>query len=80
MRMIDEGYKLGYHKAAKIAEIAMRAQMWAVSELPDETLASVFIRRFPTLQAAIDEALREKGADTRILFLMAASMTVPRVA
>jgi nickel-dependent lactate racemase len=80
MRMIDEGYKLGYHKAAKIAEIAMRAQMWAVSELPDDTLASVFITRFPTLQEAINQALREKGGDTKILFLMAASMTVPRVA
>jgi nickel-dependent lactate racemase len=79
MRKIDEGYKLGYHKAAKIAEIAIRANMWAVSEIDDETLASIFIRPFPTLQEAVDEALREKGADTKILFMMAASMTVPRV-
>jgi nickel-dependent lactate racemase len=79
MRKIDEGYKLGYHKAAKIAEIAIRANMWAVSEIDDDTLASIFIRPFPTLQEAIDEALQVKGADTKILFMMAASMTVPRV-
>jgi len=79
MRKIDEGYKLGYHKAAKIAEIAVRANMWAVSEIDDETLASIFIRPFLTLQEAIDQALQEKGADTKILFMMAASMTVPRV-
>ncbi len=79
MAKIDEGYKLGYHKAAKIAEIAMRADMWAVSELPDDTLKSIFIRPFPTVQGAIDEALEVKGKDTKILFLMAASMTVPRV-
>jgi nickel-dependent lactate racemase len=79
MQKIDEGYKLGYHKAAKIAEIAMRGEMWAVSCLADEELESIFIRPFPDLQSAIDAALEKKGKDAKILFLMAASMTVPRV-
>ena len=80
MKKIDEGYKLGYHKAAKMAEIAMWADMWAVSELDPDILRSIFIEPYPTLQEAIDEAVARKGEDAKILFLMAASMTVPRLA
>lgn len=80
MKKIDEGYKLGYHKAAKMAEIAMWADMWAVSGLDPDTLRSVFIEPYPTLQEAIDAAVERKGANAKILFLMAASMTVPRIA
>ncbi len=31
MCTIEDGYKLGYHKAAKMAQIGVYAQMWAVS-------------------------------------------------
>jgi nickel-dependent lactate racemase len=79
LKKIDEGYKLGYHKAAKMAEIAEWAEMWGYSELAPDTLKSVFIRPFESLQQAVDEALAKKGPSTKIMFLMAASMTVPRV-
>jgi nickel-dependent lactate racemase len=75
---IDKEFKLGYHKAAKMAEIARWAQMWAVTSLDDELLTSVFIRPFHTLQEAIDKAITIKGEE-RILFLMNASLTVPKL-
>ena len=31
---IEQGYVLGYHKAAKMAEIGLWAQMWAVTDVP----------------------------------------------
>jgi nickel-dependent lactate racemase len=74
---IDKEFKLGYHKAAKMAEIARWAQMWAVTSLSDELLESIFIRPFHTLQEAIDAAITIKGEE-RILFLMNASLTVPK--
>jgi len=74
---IDKEFKLGYHKAAKMAEIARWAQMWAVTSLDEELLRSVFIRPFHTLQEAIDTAISVKGEE-RILFLMNASLTVPK--
>jgi nickel-dependent lactate racemase len=74
---IDKEYKLGYHKAAKIAEIARWAQMWAVTSLDEELLKSIFMQPFRTLQDAIDAAIREKGEE-RILFLMNASLSVPK--
>ena len=75
---IDTEFKLGYHKAAKMAEIARWAQMWAVTSLDGALLESVFIKPFRTLQEAIDKALAIKGEE-RILFLMNASLTVPKL-
>lgn len=75
---IDKEFKLGYHKAAKMAEIARWAQMWAVTSLDGELLESVFIRPFHTLQEAIDTAISIKGEE-KILFLMNASLTVPKL-
>ena len=36
--ILGDEYQLGYHKAAKMAQIGMRAQMWAVTDLDDETI------------------------------------------
>lgn len=74
---IDKEFKLGYHKAAKIAEIARWAQMWAVTSLDDELLKSIFIRPFHSLQEAIDRAIEQKGEE-KIIFLMNASLSVPK--
>ncbi len=75
---IEQGYVLGYHKAAKMAEIARWAQMWAVTGIDPEVMKSIFIRPFYSVQKALDTAIAEKGRE-KILFMMAASMTVPRL-
>jgi nickel-dependent lactate racemase len=77
LEQIDRGYKLGYHKAAKMAEIALWADMWAVTDLRDDEVQAVFMRPFNDVQEAIDEALRAKGRDAKIMFLMDGSITVP---
>jgi len=77
LKKIDCGYKLGYHKAAKMAEMARWSKMWAVTSLNPKILKSVFMKPFGTIDDAINTAVREKGNE-KILFLMAASMTVPK--
>jgi nickel-dependent lactate racemase len=72
-------YKLGYHKAAKIAEIAMRAEIWAVTGLDPDILKSIFIRPVDDLQTALDKALKIKGPGSKILFIPHGSVTVPFV-
>jgi nickel-dependent lactate racemase len=78
---IGEGYRLGYHKAAKMAAVSARAVVKAVTELPAERLASLFIEAAPSPQAALDEALaRSKArgvAIPRILVLPDGCVTVP---
>jgi len=76
---IEQGYVLGYHKAAKMAEIGLWAQMWAVTDVPAEVISKLFITPFSDLQTAIDKALEEKGKDASILFLMDGGLTVPLV-
>lgn len=77
LRKIDETYVLGYHKAAKLAELALWSEMYSVTDLPDELLRSVFITPFSSLQEALDHALRIKGKDAKVLFLLDGTMTVP---
>ena len=74
---IEEGYKLGYHKAAKMAEIGLWAEMWGVTDIPDDEIEKLFIRPFHSLQEALDTALEQKGADADVMFLMDGSLTVP---
>lgn len=77
---IEEKYILGFHKAAKMAEVSMRAQTWAVTSLDPELLKSIFIRPVSSLQAALDQAFREKGGEAKALVLMDSSLVIPRAA
>jgi len=79
LQRIKQDYKLGYHKAAKIAEVATWAEVWGVTGLEDKDLERIFIRPLHDLQQAIDEAIEKKGETARILFIMDASLTVPKV-
>ncbi len=79
LQQIDKGYKLGYHKAAKMAEIATWAQMWGVTGLADREMEAVFIRPFHSLQEAVERAIKEKGPEVKVLFLMDGSITIPMI-
>jgi len=78
--IIGQKYFLGCHKAAKIADVCMRAQIWAVTDLEPGLLEKIFISPFSSLQAALDAALKEKGKDARMLVLMDGSLTIPYLA
>ncbi len=75
---IEKKYVLGYHKAAKMAEIARWATMWGVTSIDPNLMRDIFIRPFRTVQEALDAAIAQKGRE-KILFMMAASMTIPRL-
>ena len=71
-------YKLGYHKAAKMAEIAVWADIWAVTDLDPEIISAANITPFPSVAAAVERALKE-NPDARIMILSDGSVTIPRV-
>jgi lactate racemase len=79
LQKIGQGYRLGYHKAAKMAEIATWAEIWGVTGLPQHSMARAFIKPCHGVQDALDRAIEQKGGKARVLFLMDASLTVPRV-
>jgi nickel-dependent lactate racemase len=81
IELIRAGYKLGYHKAAKMAEVSARASIIAVSELPAGTLKSMFIEKAASPQEALDNAIsavRAGGVDVpKIIILPDGCVTVP---
>jgi hypothetical protein len=77
MDRISEGYVLGYHKAAKIVEINLWAEIWAKTDLAAETIESVHMHPVGDLQEAIDSALALKGEQAKVIVLVDGSITVP---
>jgi nickel-dependent lactate racemase len=76
---IEKKFVVGYHKAAKMAEVGLWAQTWAVTDLEPQLLEKIFIRPFSSLQAALDAARNEKGKDAKVLILLDGSLTIPYV-
>ncbi|NOX34837.1 MAG: nickel-dependent lactate racemase [Deltaproteobacteria bacterium] len=79
LETIEKGYVLGYHKAAKMAEIGLWARMWGVTGVEPDVISKLFIKPFGNLQTAMDTALKEKGANASVLFLMDGGLTVPLI-
>jgi nickel-dependent lactate racemase len=78
---IRAGYKLGYHKAAKMAAVSGRATVRAVTELPAERLRSMFIESEKSPQEALEKALKKAGDQglktPKILIIPDGCVTVP---
>ena len=69
---------LGVQQATRIASVLQRADIWAVTSLPEEQVRSMFMKPFGTVQEAVDAALACQGPGAQVLFLTEASITVPR--
>jgi len=72
-----EGYKLGYHKAAKLAQLLAKTKLSAVTNLDPDILNSISIKPYKDLQEAFDDATRLKGKASRVLVVLDGCLTVP---
>lgn len=80
LEILGDEYKLGYHKAAKMAAIGAHAQMWAVTDLPDSIIQKAMLKPYQSIQKAIDDAvtiMKKKGRKPRLVVLPSGSLTVP---
>jgi nickel-dependent lactate racemase len=80
---IRAAYRLGYHKAAKMAMVSERAEVRAVTQIPADKLERLFIKSASSPQDALDEALKKArgaGAATpKILILPDGCLTIPEL-
>ena len=60
-RADQEEYRLGVQQATRVAGVLQRADIWAVTSLPDEQVRSMFMRPFASVQEAVDAALAARG-------------------
>jgi nickel-dependent lactate racemase len=76
---VRTGFRLGGHKAAAIALVLERCDVYLVSEMNPKTVESVFLKPFSTVQEALDAALAKLGPKSSVLALPYAGSTLPRV-
>jgi nickel-dependent lactate racemase len=79
LKKISKEFKLGYHKAAKMAEIGLRMKMFAVTGLEPEIAEKAHMVPIPSIQKAVDRALAELGPESKVTFIMDAVITVPKL-
>jgi nickel-dependent lactate racemase len=82
LKFMDEGYKLGYHKAAKIAELATRSDIWAVTSLDENIVKKAFMKPYLDIQIALDDAvetIKKRGIKPKIVVMPFGSLTVPLI-
>ena len=84
LEKISSGYRLGFHKAAKIAMIVRRAEILAYTELDPDLVKKAFIRPCADLQAALDAAILKcakanPGRKPRVCVIPDGSVTVPHL-
>lgn len=82
MEKLDAGYKLGYHKAAKMAQIGTWATMWSVSDLDPEIMAKAKLIPQQGIQEAFDKAvgiMKEQGKEPYGVIMPQGSLTIPLI-
>jgi len=79
LKIVSEGYRFGYHKAGKLAQMMKWAEIWGVTDLDGEILSSIFIRPFSSVQEAVSCALQKKGRSATVCVLLDGSHLVPRL-
>jgi nickel-dependent lactate racemase len=82
LEILDEEYKVGYHKAAKMAQIGIRAEMWAVTDLDDNIIKKAMLKPYSDIQTAVNDAvdlIKSKGKKPRAVVMPLGSLTVPLI-
>ena len=77
---IERDFQLGGHKAAAIAMVLEDADIYLVSELPDDKVRSAFMIPVRNAQTALDEAFGRLGQDASVIVMPYGGSTLPRAA
>lgn len=77
IRRIQREFRLGGHKAAAIALVLERCQVFLVSQMPPELVRRCFLTPFSTIQAAYDAALARLGPEATVTAMPYGGSTLP---
>ncbi len=72
-------FKLGGHKAAAIAMVLEHAQVYLVSEMPDELVRACFLTPYNDAQTALNDAFAVLGSDASVLAMPYGGSTLPHL-
>ncbi len=74
---IQRNFELGGHKAAAIAMVLEKNEIYLVSELEDSAVRKMFMKPFPRVQTALNEAMEKLGPDSRVIIMPFGGSTLP---
>lgn len=74
---IKVNFQLGGHKAAAIAMVSEKADIYLVSDLPDEFVKSIYLNPCKDLKEAMDRAYAKCGDDAKVMIMPYAGSTLP---
>lgn len=70
-------FRLGGHKAAAIALVMQRAEVYLVSELEPDFVRDIFFKPAASAQEAFDEAMKKHGPDARVIAMPFGGSVLP---
>ena len=74
---IEENFELGGHKAAAIALVRKKAQIFCVSELPDTIAEKIFMTPYKDINKALQDALKITGNESTVYYMPVGGSTLP---
>jgi len=77
IQRIQADFQLGGHKAAAIALVLQRADIYLVSEMEQEFVRSIFLNPYATVQSALRDAFAKLGNNATVLVMPYAGLTLP---
>jgi len=75
---IKREFELGGHKAAAIAMVLERADIYLVSDLEPNFVRSIFMKPFSTVQEALDAAFEKCSTEAEVLVMPYGGSTLPK--
>jgi len=76
---IRKNFVLGGHKAAAIAMVLEKCEIYLVSELEDCIAAQLFMKPYKSVQAALNDAMSKLGAGSRVIVMPFGGSTLPEL-
>ena len=76
---IGKEFKLGGHKAAAIAMVRERAEIYLVSEMDTAFVERLFMRSFPNVGEAYAAARTRLGPDASVIVMPYGGSTLPKI-
>ncbi|MGI6694705.1 MAG: nickel-dependent lactate racemase [Christensenellales bacterium] len=76
---IKRDFQLGGHKAAAIAMVLEKADIYLVSEMEQDFVRRLFLQPFDQVQTAYDAAIEKLGPDATVIAMPYGGSTLPKI-
>lgn len=78
IRAIRREFRLGGHKAAAIAMIRKKAEIFLVSDMDSETVSQTILKPYQSLQQAYEDAQKKYGQQGTVIVMPYGGSTLPK--